>query len=105
MTTPETSNLYANVQNNNNIVWKNISIVDTDGAGARFADVVIGNFDRGRERLRLRFDVPRRRGRKGGVSTSSNGAMCWSICAETRSKAGLKKSCTATVSTNCRTGA
>lgn len=68
MTTPETSNLYANVQNNNNIVWKNISIVDTDGAGARFADVVIGNFDRGRERLRLRFDVPRRRGRKGGLN-------------------------------------
>jgi hypothetical protein len=30
MTFTETSNLYANVQNNNNIVWKNISVVDTN---------------------------------------------------------------------------
>src|ERR1044072_1971159 len=44
MTFAETSNLYANVQNNNNIVWKNISIVDTDGDGMRFADVIVGNF-------------------------------------------------------------
>jgi hypothetical protein len=62
MTTPETGNLYANVQNNNNIVWKNISIVDTDGDGARFADVVIGRFDRARRETRLIFETPKRRG-------------------------------------------
>jgi hypothetical protein len=61
MTSPETSNLYANVQNNNNIVWKNISIVDTDGAGMRSAKVIIGGFDRKRRELRLRFDTPRQR--------------------------------------------
>jgi hypothetical protein len=62
MTTPETGNLYANVQNNNNIVWKNISIVDTDGDGARFADVVIGRFDRERRETHLIFETPKRRG-------------------------------------------
>jgi Pregnancy-associated plasma protein-A len=60
MTFAETGNLYANVQNNNNIVWKNISIVDTDGDGARFADVVIGGFERGRSETRLVFETPKR---------------------------------------------
>ncbi len=62
MTTPETGNLYANVQNNNNIVWKNITIVDTDGAGARFADVVIGRFDRKRKEIHLIFETPKQPG-------------------------------------------
>jgi hypothetical protein len=62
MTSPETGNLYANVQNNNNIVWKNVSIVDTDGDGARFADVVIGNFGRDSRELHLHLDTPKRRG-------------------------------------------
>ncbi len=59
MTTPETGNLYGNVQANNNIVWKNISIVDTDGDGARFAEVVIGPAGGGRH---LVFETPRRDG-------------------------------------------
>ncbi len=62
MTTAETGNLNANVRNNNNIVWKNISIVDTDGDGARFADVVIGNFDQEQRKMRLMFTTPKRRG-------------------------------------------
>lgn len=62
MTFPETGNLYGNVQNNNNIVWKNISIVDSDGDGARFADVVIGNFGREGRVTRLLFETPKRRG-------------------------------------------
>ncbi len=62
MTFPETSNLYANVQNNNNIVWKNISIVDTDGDSMRFADVVVGRFDREPRRVHLRFETPKRAG-------------------------------------------
>jgi hypothetical protein len=62
MTTPETGNLYANVQSNNNIVWKNITIVDTDGAGSRVAHVVIGNLNRERQRMHLVFDTPQRRG-------------------------------------------
>lgn len=32
MTTPETSNLGANVSNNNNIAWKNLTVVDLDPA-------------------------------------------------------------------------
>jgi len=62
MTTPESGNLYANVQINNNIVWKNIAIVDTDGDGARFADVIIGRFDRERRETRLTFETPKREG-------------------------------------------
>lgn len=62
MSFAETANLYANVQNNNNIVWKNISIVDTDGDGARYADVVIGRFTRERRATRLLFRTPKRRG-------------------------------------------
>jgi len=61
MTTPETGDLYANVQNNNNIVWKNISIVDTDGDGGRFADVVFGNFRPEQRTTHLVFDTPKRR--------------------------------------------
>jgi hypothetical protein len=64
MPSPETTNLYANVQNNNNIVWKNISIVDTDGDGARFADVVIGRFDREKRATRLILQTPK----QGGAS-------------------------------------
>lgn len=60
MSTPETGDLYANVQNNN-IVWKNITVVDTDGAGARIADVVVGNIQQGRNEMRLVFEVPKRR--------------------------------------------
>jgi len=60
MTSPEGTNLYANVQNNNNIVWKNVSIVDTDGTGARTASVVIGNLDRDPKRLHLIFETPAR---------------------------------------------
>jgi hypothetical protein len=62
MTFAETSNLYANVQNNNNIVWKNISIVDTDGDGMRFADVVVGNFGGEGRPSRLLFETPKRGG-------------------------------------------
>ncbi len=62
MTSPETSNLYTNVQNNNNIVWKNISIVDTDAAGARVGHVVIGNLNQDRQRMHFVFETPKRRG-------------------------------------------
>lgn len=62
MTTPETGNLYANVQNNNNIVWKNISIVDSGFNGSLFGDFVVGNFGREPRKLNLVFTVPKGRG-------------------------------------------
>jgi hypothetical protein len=58
MTSPETSNLYANVQNNNNIVWKNITIVDEDGGG-RTSAALVGNFGEERRAFRLEFLAPR----------------------------------------------
>jgi len=42
MTFPEGSNLYSNVQNNNNIVWKNITVVDEFPGGGRIGWVTVG---------------------------------------------------------------
>jgi Pregnancy-associated plasma protein-A len=43
MTFPETGNLYENVRRNNNIVWKNITVL---GSGERKGWVSVGNFGR-----------------------------------------------------------
>jgi hypothetical protein len=59
MTSPETGNLYANVQNNNNIVWKNITIVDEVDEGGRTSAALIGTFDKERQKVRLEFTVPK----------------------------------------------
>jgi hypothetical protein len=58
MTNPETANLYANVQNNNNIVWKNISIVDEVPEGGRFASFVVSNFAKQKYWTQLTFTTP-----------------------------------------------
>jgi Pregnancy-associated plasma protein-A len=58
MTTPEGSNLYANVQNNNNIVWKNITIVDEVPGTGRLTAFTVGNFGGEPQVLRLVFSVP-----------------------------------------------
>lgn len=43
MAFPETSNLAQNVKNNNNIVWKNVSVTDSDGATER-SSVLLANY-------------------------------------------------------------
>ena len=53
MTTPETSNLVANVANNNNIVWKNISVVDDLPGTAKTTGLTVANFGDRSELLRL----------------------------------------------------
>lgn len=58
MTVPETGNLYANVQNNNNIVWKNITVVDDQPNGGRLSATIVGNFDVEPQRVRLTFSTP-----------------------------------------------
>ncbi len=57
MTFPETSNLPMNVRNNNNIVWKNISI-STEDAGGFSSWLVVGNYSLDDMETRLRFDLP-----------------------------------------------
>lgn len=59
MTVPETGNLYANVQNNNNIVWKNITVVDEIAEDGRISAAIIGNFDVERHEARLVFTTPK----------------------------------------------
>lgn len=44
MTSPETANLGANVQNNNNIVWKNVSVIPEAAGGMRISSLIVGNF-------------------------------------------------------------
>ncbi|MBE7170350.1 MAG: zinc metalloprotease [Williamsia sp.] len=44
MTSPETNNLWANVQNNNNIVWKNLSVVGEVTGGRSISSLTVGNF-------------------------------------------------------------
>jgi hypothetical protein len=58
MTFPETGNLSANVRNNNNIVWKNITIVDEVAEGGRKSAAVIANFDVEPYDAHLIFTVP-----------------------------------------------
>lgn len=59
MTFPETSDLNANVRNNNNIVWKNIAIVDEAPGTGRFASVVVANFSPEVQQAYLVFQTPK----------------------------------------------
>lgn len=59
MTTPETSNLWDNVRNNNNIVWKNVTLAEGTGGGDREAHGLVGNYQEDDLDVSLRFDVPR----------------------------------------------
>ncbi len=59
MTFPETTNLYANVKNNNNIVWKNITIVDEEPGAGRTASVIVANFSEEFQGTKLVFRTPK----------------------------------------------
>lgn len=59
MTTAETSNLYANVQNNNNIVWKNISVVDDLPGTTRAMGFTVANFGEKPQDFSLHFRIAR----------------------------------------------
>ncbi|MEL7161834.1 MAG: zinc metalloprotease, partial [Bacteroidota bacterium] len=59
MTFPETSNLWNNVKNNNNIVWKNISVGEsTEGAPGGFNQIIVGNFGDEEGAFELQFSLP-----------------------------------------------
>jgi hypothetical protein len=61
MTFPETGDLYANVQKNNNIVWKNITVVDEFPGAGRMASVLVGNFTEKPHVIKLTFTAPEKR--------------------------------------------
>jgi hypothetical protein len=56
MTFPETSDLYQNVQNNNNIVWKNIEVYNLDPSDAP-EYTVVGNMTTDIMRSKFKFEV------------------------------------------------
>ena len=55
MTTPETSNVSSNTRNNNNIVWKNVTVVDDFSGALRLTSILIRNIFREPVITRLRF--------------------------------------------------
>ncbi len=61
MSSPETTSLYANVKNNNNIVWKNISVVDDLPGTGRTTGLLVANYGREPQKLVLRFTLEERR--------------------------------------------
>lgn len=54
MTSPETGDLWNNVKNNNNIAWKNISVVDEATGGGRIESTLVGVVEKA-ETTRLTF--------------------------------------------------
>lgn len=62
MTFAEGSNLGTNVRNNNNIVWKNITIVDEVAEGGRLAWVTVGNISTSAAKAKFVFAVPKEKG-------------------------------------------
>lgn len=79
MTFPETGALYSNVQNNNNIVWKNISVFNLNMSDAP-AYAVVGNFGEQPMKARIRFQVMNEEGiggllNKGVIKVSVNGKL------------------------------
>jgi hypothetical protein len=57
MTFPEGSDLNANVRNNNNIVWKNVTVLEEASGGRHVAYVTVGNHRKTAAPVRLSFDV------------------------------------------------
>ena len=93
MTYPETSDLCANVLNNNNIVWKNVQVVEDKGA--RQAWVTVGNFQRRPAVIRLSFDTLGGKGRKsvlewGRVTVNLGRSLFANWTAGGRKGAGVK---------------
>jgi hypothetical protein len=57
MTFPETSNLYANVQNNNHIAWKNIAVYDLLPGTSAPAHAVLANLTAQKMTVKVRFSA------------------------------------------------
>ena len=57
MTTPETSNLGDNVRNNNNIVWKNVSVSEPTSGGRLSGSALISNYTKRNASYRLMFEA------------------------------------------------
>lgn len=60
MTFPETSNLGDNVRNNNNIVWKNITVSEPSSAGGRFASTLVSNYTKNPAKFNIVFEVTKK---------------------------------------------
>lgn len=58
MTSTETSSLYDNVKNNNNIVWKNITVA-SPGKGIAIGQLLLANFSGKSGRYRVVFEIPK----------------------------------------------
>jgi subtilisin family serine protease len=59
MTFPETGNLGNNVMNNNNIVWKNMSVKDNVAGDAGLSGMLVANYSKREQLMRIAFTIPR----------------------------------------------
>ncbi|HET6993444.1 MAG TPA: hypothetical protein VFI06_00620 [Chitinophagaceae bacterium] len=81
MTFPETSDLYGNVQKNNNIAWKNISVYDMlPGTSAPEAYTTIANLSDQKMIIKLKFSAADAEGNnvlltKGSLKLTVNGKL------------------------------
>lgn len=58
MATPEGSNIGVNVRNNNNLIWRNVNIVDLSSDESADAAFLVGNMSRDDSRSMLVFSAP-----------------------------------------------
>jgi hypothetical protein len=58
MTTAEGSSIYQNVKNNNNIVWKNLHVVDEETESGKIAALMIGGPVKANQAVRIEFVSP-----------------------------------------------
>jgi hypothetical protein len=55
MTFPEGTDVYTNTRNNNNIVWKNVTVVDNFAGAAKQSSALIRNISPSPQKTRIRF--------------------------------------------------
>lgn len=62
MTSPETGDLWLNVKNNNNIAWKNVSVMTIPGSGSDVSDyVLVANYTKELKTYKLDFRLEDKR--------------------------------------------
>lgn len=64
MTFPEGSSLGENVRNNNNIVWKNVSVVEVSPGRSGMAQVIVGNMEKETSLIKVDFTSPKEKNQK-----------------------------------------
>ena len=95
MTTAETSNIEVNTRGNNNIVWRNLHIIDMADSKSASADLLIGGMNESKSRFELAIRAPANlRGRSffdiGTVAVELEDGLACSARTRAARRSGLK---------------